>query len=50
MRAATLAARKLGPTPTVTRLLAEVLELCGRDAEARELREEAVLRLLGEGA
>jgi hypothetical protein len=45
-RAARLAAEALGPTPTVCAVLAEVLSMLGKDAEARLLREQAVARLL----
>jgi tetratricopeptide (TPR) repeat protein len=45
-RAARLAAEALGPTATVCAVLAEVLELLGRDAKARLLREQTVARLL----
>jgi tetratricopeptide (TPR) repeat protein len=46
LRAARRAARRLGPTPTVTRMLVSVLELCGNAAEAEQLRQEASTRLL----
>jgi tetratricopeptide (TPR) repeat protein len=46
LRAARRAARHLGPTPTVAALLAEVLALCGKHDEARQLCEDAVLRLV----
>lgn len=45
-RAARFAAESLGPTPTVCAVLAEVLQLLGRDDKARLLREQAVVRLL----
>jgi tetratricopeptide (TPR) repeat protein len=45
-RAASVAARSLGPTPTVCAVLADVLGLLGKDAEARLLREQAVTALL----
>ncbi|MBK8098448.1 MAG: hypothetical protein IPK26_15165 [Planctomycetes bacterium] len=45
-RAARAAARALGPTPTVCAVLAEVLQLLGKDAEARLLCEQAIRRLL----
>lgn len=45
-RAARMAAETLGPTETVCEVLAEVLALLGRDAQARLLREQAVARLL----
>lgn len=45
-RAARLAAETLGPTPTVCAVLAEVLAMLGKPAEARLLREQAVARLL----
>ena len=45
-RAARVAAEALGPTATVCAVLAEVLELLGRDDKARLLREQAVARLL----
>lgn len=45
-RAARRAAEALGPTPTVCAVLAEVLELLGKDEKARLLREQAVMRLL----
>jgi len=48
-RAAQLAAEALGPTPTVCAVLAEVLTMLGKDAEARLLREQAVARLLQPG-
>jgi hypothetical protein len=41
-----MAAETLGPTETVCEVLAEVLALLGRDAQARLLREQAVARLL----
>ncbi|MEM7199338.1 MAG: hypothetical protein AAF628_03670 [Planctomycetota bacterium] len=46
LRAARRAARTLGPTPTVTAVLSEILGLCGRDGEAAQLADEAVLRLV----
>jgi hypothetical protein len=51
-RAAQQAAEKLGPTPTVCAVLAEVLRLLGKEQEARLLGEQAVQRLLtyGQGA
>lgn len=49
-RAARQAAQVLGPTPTVCAVLAEVLGMLGRDAEARLLGEQAVRHLLGDGA
>ncbi len=45
-RAARRAADALGPTPTVCAVLAEVLELLGKDEKARLLREQAIVRLL----
>jgi hypothetical protein len=45
-RAARLAAEALGPTPTVCAVLAEVLALLGKQAQADLLREQAVARLL----
>ncbi len=45
-RAARQAARELGMSPSVAAVLAEVLELCGRSAEARQITEEAVRRLV----
>ncbi len=45
-RAARFAAESLGPTPTVCAVLAEVLQLLGREDKARLLREQAVARLL----
>lgn len=45
-RAARLAAESLGPTATVCAVLAEVLELLGKDERARLLREQTVARLL----
>lgn len=45
-RAARRAAEALGPTPTVCAVLAEVLELLGKEENARLLREQAVVRLL----
>ncbi len=45
-RAARLAAESLGPTATVCAVLAEVLQLLGKDEKARLLREQAVARLL----
>lgn len=47
-RAARFAAEALGPTPTVCAVLAEVLQLLGRDDKARLLREQAIARLLAE--
>jgi tetratricopeptide (TPR) repeat protein len=49
-RAAQQAAETLGPTPTVCAVLAEVLQLLGREQEARLLAEQAVQRLLSLGA
>jgi tetratricopeptide (TPR) repeat protein len=46
-RAARVAAEALGPTPTVCAVLAEVLTLLGKEEQARLLREQAVVRLLG---
>jgi tetratricopeptide (TPR) repeat protein len=46
-RAARVAAEALGPTPTVCAVLAEVLALLGKEEQARLLREQAVVRLLG---
>lgn len=46
LRAARRAARHLGPTPSVAAILAEVLALCGKQDEARQLCEDAVLRLV----
>lgn len=48
-RAARRAADALGPTPTVCAVLAEVLELLGKDEKARLLREQAIVRLLSPG-
>lgn len=48
-RAARLAARELGPTPTVCAVLADVLELLGKAEQARLLQEQAVQRLLRDG-
>lgn len=45
-RAARVAAESLGPTATVCAVLAEVLELLGKEEKARLLREQAVARLL----
>ena len=45
-RAAQHAAEILGPTPTVCAVLVEILQLLGRDEEARLLGEQAVQRLL----
>ena len=45
-RAAREAAESLGPTPTVCAVLAEVLQLLGKDDKARLLREQAVASLL----
>lgn len=45
-RAARLAAERLGPTPTVCAVLAEVLELLGDASQAARLREQTVARLL----
>jgi len=45
-RAARMAAESLGPTATVCAVLAEVLELVGKDDRARLLREQTVARLL----
>jgi tetratricopeptide (TPR) repeat protein len=45
-RAARRAADALGPTPTVCAVLAEVLQLLGKDEKARLLREQAIVRLL----
>lgn len=45
-RAARRAAEALGPTPTVCAVLADVLQLLGKDEKARLLREQAVARLL----
>ncbi|HZN41074.1 MAG TPA: hypothetical protein VFD82_19865 [Planctomycetota bacterium] len=45
-RAARVAAESLGPTATVCAVLAEVLQLLGKDDKARLLREQAVARLL----
>ena len=46
LRAARRAARALGPTPTVTAVLAEVLTACGQVEEARTLGEAALRRLV----
>ena len=46
LRAARRAARTLGPQPSVTGVLTEVLSLCGQADEAAQLREESVLRLV----
>lgn len=46
MRAARRAARALGPTPTVTTVLAEVLQLCGKQGEAEQITQDALLRLV----
>ena len=48
-RAAQHAAEILGPTPTVCAVLVEILQLLGRDQEARLLGEQAVQRLLDSG-
>ncbi|MEO6595057.1 MAG: hypothetical protein ABIP94_09930, partial [Planctomycetota bacterium] len=45
-RAARVVAESLGPTATVCAVLAEVLQLLGKDEKARLLREQAVARLL----
>lgn len=45
-RAARTAASALGPTPTVCAVLVEVLQLLGKEAEARLLCEQTVARLL----
>lgn len=45
-RAARFAADALGPTATVCAVLAEVLQLLGKDDKARLLREQAIARLL----
>ncbi|HEB51737.1 MAG TPA: hypothetical protein ENI87_00640 [bacterium] len=45
-RAARLAAEALGPTPTVCAVLAEVLDLLGKQESAARLREQTVARLL----
>ena len=45
-RAARRAARVLGPTPTVTAVLGEVLGMLGKEREAELLCEKAVVRLL----
>ena len=45
-RAARFAAESLGATPTVCAVLAEVLQLLGKDDQARLLRERAIARLL----
>lgn len=45
-RAASMAAEALGPSRTVCAMLAEVLQLLGRDDQARMLRVEAVRKLL----
>lgn len=45
-RAARRAAEALGPTSTVCAVLAEVLELLGKDEKSRLLREQTVARLL----
>jgi tetratricopeptide (TPR) repeat protein len=49
-RAARAAAQALGPTPSVTAVLGEVLQLLGKQQQAALLCEQAVLRLLGHGA
>lgn len=46
LRAARRAARALGPTPTVSAVLAEVLAACGRLEEAQRICDETVLRLV----
>lgn len=46
MRAARRAAKETRLSPTVAVILAEVMALCGEQDEARQLGEEAVLRLL----
>lgn len=46
LRAARRAARSLGPLPSVTAILSEVLTLCGQPDEAAQIQDEAVLRLL----
>lgn len=48
-RAARFAAESLGATPTVCAVLAEVLQLLGKDDRARLLREQAIARLLHGG-
>lgn len=48
-RAARLAAKELGPTPTVCAVLAEVLQLLGKADQARLLQEQAVQVLLRGG-
>ncbi|MEC7584931.1 MAG: hypothetical protein VYE77_11490 [Planctomycetota bacterium] len=48
-RAAQHAAEILGPTPTVCAVLVEILQLLGREQEARLLGEQAVQRLLESG-
>ncbi len=49
-RAARLATESLGPSPSVVAALTEVLELLGRQPEARNLRAQAVRRLVaGDG-
>lgn len=45
-RAARHAADRLGPTATVCAVLAEVLELLGKEPKARLLREQTIARLL----
>lgn len=45
LRAARRAARALGPSPTASAVLAEVLAACGRAQEAQRIYEETVLRL-----
>ena len=46
LRAARRAARNLGPLPSVTAVLSEVLTLCGQHEEAAQIRDQAVVRLL----
>ena len=46
MRAARRAAREAELSPTVAVFLAEVMALCGKQEEAQQLGQEAVLRLL----
>lgn len=48
-RAAQQAAQRLGPTPTVCAVLAEVLQCLGQPDQARLLAEQAVVRLLEHG-
>jgi len=50
LRAARRAARSLGPTPSVTAILTEVLTLCGQHDEAAQLAEESALRLVAPDA